>query len=243
MKNIKYLLIILLFISCNKKVELQDVFTSSEVINAMLPADGSSTTEVKVELPVDSDPSKRGVVFSASNGSIVGAQQGKLVVKANFENGKLIAKATFKSSLKPGDASVTIIPEQQSAYKDFNITKKITLQPSLPHTVKLEYSTPAIRNNYQSEIFLRAMVYNDMGKGVSEGVEVKFDEYTEPLTPFSGRYRYSNKGTTSGDSSSVSTFFSVGNIPANINFFVKAEVFENGNPTGKSDVIQLTVIN
>ena len=91
MQTMKYLFIILLFISCKKDIELQDVFPSSVIINDTLPADGSSTTIVKVELPVNSDPAKRGVVFSASNGSIIDAQQGKLVVKATFENGKLVA--------------------------------------------------------------------------------------------------------------------------------------------------------
>jgi hypothetical protein len=243
MQKARFILTVLLLISCRKEIEIRDVFSSFEIINKTLPADGSSTTEVRVELPVDSDPSKRGVIFSASNGSIVGSQLGKLLVKADFDNGKLIAKATFRSSLIPGESIIKVVPEQQSPYKDFSDTDKIVLQPSLPQTIKLEYNAPAVRNNYQSEIFLRALVFNNEGKSVSEGVEVRFNEYTVPSSSFSGRYRYGNKGITTSDSSSVSTYFSVGDFQANTNFFIKAEIFENGSPTGKSDVIPLTVIN
>jgi hypothetical protein len=240
MKISPFLCLIVISLSCRKDVSVGKVFTNFQIKDKNLPADGSSTTEVSVELPIDSDPAKRGVAFTATNGSIVNALQGKLIVKADFDNGKLVAKASFKASLSDGKAYVTITPELPNAYKDFSLKDSLTLEKSLPATIKIETSAPAVRINYQSEIFLRAVVQNDKGKNVSTGAEVRFSTHYSSGAPFDARYR--NLNTKTADSSSVSTFFSVGNIPLG-DFIVTAQLYENNVAVPISGQLTLTITN
>lgn len=239
-KRFLFLCLIIISLSCKKDVSVVKVFTNFQIKDKNLPADGSSTTEVSVELPLDSDPAKRGVAFSATNGSIVNSQQGKLIVKADFNNGKLVAKASFKASLSEGKAYVTITPELPNAYKDFSLKDSLMLEKSLPATIKIETSAPAVRVNYQSEIYLRAVVQNDKEKNVSAGAEVRFSTRYVSGAVFDPRYR--NLGTKTADSSSVSTFFSVGNISLG-DFIVTAQLYENNVARPISGQLTLTITN
>jgi hypothetical protein len=242
MKKSFLLILIVSLFACRKvSVDINEVIFGLTLSQHTLTADGTSTVNVSVQLPVNADLTKRTVKFKTTSGTWKGGADSMLTVKATFINGQLIANAVYIAGATAKKAYITVQPDQPDASNNnFVLKDSIAVSASQPASIQLTPSGFGINSNYQSEVTFTGLLKNAAGNGVSTGTVVSFTDYLSGGAPANGLYRKSM--LTSDATSSVSTIYSVGAYPIGTAIFVKATILDAlGQPTPMQDIVKLTI--
>lgn len=241
MKKLLTFLAVMLFASCGKKIDTNDVLESLSLSTTTVNADGSSTVEITAVLNSAASADKRNVVITATGGDLVGGTSGKLIVPATFVNGQLVGKSNWKAPMSKGEITITAKAEAQSPNGDYQLMEKITALHVDPASISLETSSFGIGANFTTTDTLIGILsaYN---KKVSTGARVSFEDFlmTVPVTSANGRFRFEQ--LSSDANSQVKGLYSADNHPIGTHIYIECAVLNpDGTKTTKRDTVIITV--
>lgn len=177
-----------------------------------IDADGASRATLTVEIPKDADT--RTVTFTTTAGTLVGAKEGKLEVKAN-SMGK--AEAFLQSPLRQGSATVTAsiggVVKQEPA----------SFQRALPEDAHVDFGAFALKASLLNEVLVTVRLTRQMGTP-TPGTAVKFSATADDTTGLT--FDNFRSVTTSDSNGVVTAQFSVGNTSYRGKVTVRAEVID-----------------
>lgn len=245
MKNITpvFLLLIVFFGCANKDdVTLDEIITlTSDKSN--VDADGQSLITLTAVLNPNAAKNKRTVEFKSTMGVFKSNSMNTVSVSAEKISGVLTAQTTLVAPSSTGTYNVSAeveIPELKGLYI---AEKTITADSSEVASINLSSPAISVYNNFDNEIAINAQLLNSQGKGVTSGVQVKFEDfYDEGLTNSVGGLFRSSNVAKSNSSSLATVNYSPGAIPANTKVYIRALVLlSDGTETQLEDTIEIYV--
>src|SRR5258708_25709636 len=166
------LLSLLILTGCPKDAEVGDAIHDMKLSTTNIQADGQSTIDVSVVLSADASADRRNVIFKCTRGMFTTASKTEETVKALYIEGVLTAKNTWKTSLSPGDVTITVEPEFNSSTRDFRLSATITVTRSEAQTVTVDPSSFKVAPDLGSEVTITAKYVNANGASVSRGTKI-----------------------------------------------------------------------
>jgi uncharacterized repeat protein (TIGR01451 family) len=241
----KYLILILIIITSSCKpdmVTIDKVISGLTISNRTPYADGTTIIYMSAQLNSNTDADKRNVIFEASAGSFVKANDTLITQPATFVNGSLIATVAFKVPVTAGKIHLSVRPATASQYADYIIKDTISAIPSYPATLMLVPSVFAVKADIGNEILLTATLRNSSNNYVSSGTKVLFQDYLPNGQPANGRYR-ALRDTTDA-TSTATAYYSLGNLSPGTTFYIKCTYLAQfGVITAIKDSCLITVNN
>jgi hypothetical protein len=230
---------------CNKANDnsLNNVIFNMQVDPKTSFADGTSIVNVSCELNADATGDRTGVLFKLNTGQFVSNKDTTLVQPAQYVNGHLIARAAILMPLTAANIIVTAQPNLPNVSNNSYIQKDtIILNKSVPATIKLSGSAPAISANYKSEITITGLLANSTGGKVSTGAKVVFEDFLPGGIPANGTFRMVN--INSDMNSQVSGIYSIGNVTLGTKISIVCTVLNDlGQKTSVGDTLTFIVNN
>jgi hypothetical protein len=202
----------LLLSNCSKKndASINNVIFNLTFDKSTAVADGTTIINVSCQLDTDATADRRNIKFTTSAGTFINSPKDttSLSQLATFVNHQLIATVKLQVPQTAATITVTAQPDiSQQINNNYVLTKTITISPSVPATLVLNSSLPAIGSGYGSESAITGTLTNSAGGKVSLGNTVTFQDFING-TPANGTFR-SSVDTTSA-ASQVSTNYSIG---------------------------------
>lgn len=224
------------FLACSEQVVNEDDLVSNiSISKTELLANGADVSTVKVFFNKDAKVSLIKLEVEVNNGTIIenGTKKIELVPEENLE-GEISAEFNLRSS--------TIVADHVIDFKvdKYLLERTIVSNRSNPASVAISSSAFSVQNNFDSEITLEALLSNENGGKVSNGIKARFVDTFLDGTPVNGRFR--QESLSSNSDSKVSAVYSPGLIEPNQNIMVTVELLDDsGNPIGISGSIEIYV--
>jgi len=246
MNKIKYifsaLIVIITLLSCEEDeiVDINEIITIEASPNNVL-ADGSTKIELIGYPNNDASSGKRNIVFTTKKGVFIENGMKTITKEATRLNGRLQSRVELLAPSTLGDFEITGEVDVQDL-KGFYVAKKeIIVNPSNVAKIVMKVDSFSVPNNFRGEINIMASLLNEKNGGVTEGVQVLFEDLKNDLTtPVNGAYR--NLMLTSGSNSTVSATYSPGLITAGQFIYIKGTVLDsNGAKTTIKDSVKIYV--
>lgn len=226
--------------SCKRNnVNPGDVISNLFISNRTPNADGNTVISISATLNNQADADKNSVIFTATSGQFITANDTIITQKAIYQSGNLTATVRLKMPLTEGKIIIKAYPATASPYFTFLLKDSINTQKVTPDQLVLTPSALGIASNFMSEISLSGTLYNQK-KSVSTGNKVIFEDYYSGGSPVGGRYRALRD--TTDLTSTVSAGYSVGTLPVGTTFYIKCTWLDaSGHKTSIKDSTLITV--
>jgi hypothetical protein len=243
MKKLTILFFAILLAGCKpEQITVNNVVPSLTITPKTVMADGTTIIYVSATLNNLTDPDKLSVIFEASAGQFVKANDTLITQPATFINGLLTASVQLKVPLTTGTIHISARPLVTSATGDYIRRDSVAVTESAPASLMLTPSASFLKQNSASEILLTATLKNSHGNPVSTGHKVLFEDYTTANVPVHGTYRAARLITDA--SSTAVASYAQSTVPALGTFYIKCTYLDaSGAKTAIKDSCLITVTN
>ncbi|MEL6847886.1 MAG: hypothetical protein AAFP92_05185 [Bacteroidota bacterium] len=231
-----FLILSVLFIGgCNVELPIDEI-VRIQLSNDTIVGDGTSTISISAFISSRALESRRSVTFYTDEGIFVGSNDKKITVTArkavDVDKDSLKAMVTFVAPMVPGKVAIT------TEIEDIFISDTIKVVASTPSSVSLTADRFAVPVDFLGEIKFTATIRNSIGKKVSKGIGVIFEDKTEVFSPVGGIFR--DNSEISGTDSNVTINYTPGRFPSDSSFLIIATVLnQEGNKTNFSDTLRI----
>ncbi|WP_299221881.1 hypothetical protein [uncultured Aquimarina sp.] len=234
MKKILTLVIVTIFFGCTTEVDFGDLAFITKSRDFVI-ADGTDTVTFVVTFNNEANIDQISAKATVMNGSFTDNDDDELTIEPVRDiTGKIESIVEVRGTTS---AANTIVRFNINEY-----TTKFELSPqlSIPSNISLNASAFSVLNNFDGEITLTGSLSNEIGRKVSSGNKVKFEDFFADGSPVNGQYRA--QSLSSGADSKVSTVYSPGEIDENQTITLRVTVLDdNGEETNISDSIEIFI--
>jgi len=240
MKNHLIFLLIPIIFSCKTEIyEPHEIIHSLYISNKTPLANGTSLVEISVQLNPDADEDKRSVVFHVSDGKFIENQDTVITKEAEYINERLVATVKFLVPIYETKIYLSAKPASSSRYNSFLLKGSIKNIKVIPTAIQLTPSAFSVPTAFGGEVSLIGILKNN--GNVTQGAKVIFEDFSATGKPINGRYRATRSSTDVN--STVSTYYSPGNIPPGERIIIICTYMDSlNNKTQIKDSCEINVI-
>lgn len=224
-----------IFNSCNtNEIEFVDLATVT-LSKTTWQSNGSDLVTLTIEFTDEAVIDKIKAKAKLTNGTFVDSGNSEISFSPSLTpEKKIISVLDLKSSTNNTDSHIEI------NINEFRMDTIIEATPSVPEFIEVTASSFFIENQFSDEITVTANLRNNNGQFVSQGVKVLLEDIFENGEFVEGRFR--QEALISDSSSKISAIYSVGNVQANQDIYIRATVLdENGGLTQLKDSVQIFI--
>jgi hypothetical protein len=169
----------------------------------------------------------------------VGSKDTIITQKAEFINGNLSAYVKLVVPNSPTTIYITARPVVLTKYNEFVLTESLTSVNVRAKTITLSASAVGVSAGFTGEILITGLLQN--GGNVSSDNSVIFEDVLASGEPANGRFRVIKP--SSDGNSSVSTYYSPGNLAVGDDVFIRCTLLDDDkNKTTIQSAIKIAII-